>query len=103
MKKLLVIDANSILNSAFYAVAPLTSPSGVPTNAVFGLLSSVLSQWEALAPDTAVAAFDVKAPTFRHQMYDAYKAGRRPPSAPGLKRMIFSEPLPERRGSAGII
>ena len=78
MKKLLVIDANSILNRAFYAVAPLTSPSGVPTNAVFGLLNSVLSQWEALAPDTAVAAFDVKAPTFRHQMYDAYKAGRRP-------------------------
>ncbi|MBQ2117476.1 MAG: DNA polymerase I, partial [Clostridia bacterium] len=78
MKTLLVIDANSIINRAFYGVAPLTSPSGLPTNAVYGLVNSVASQLEALKPDAFVAAFDLKAPTFRHKIYDAYKAGRRP-------------------------
>ena len=78
MKTLLVIDANSIINRAFYGVAPLTSPSGLPTNAVYGLVNSVASQLETLKPDAVVAAFDLKAPTFRHKIYDAYKAGRRP-------------------------
>ena len=78
MKKLLVIDANSILNRAFYGIAPLTSPSGIPTNAVYGMINTVTAQMEALSPDICAAAFDVKAPTFRHNMYSEYKAGRRP-------------------------
>ncbi len=78
MKTLLVIDANSIINRAFYGVAPLTAPSGLHTNAVFGLVNTVASQMDALKPDAVVAAFDLKAPTFRHKLYDAYKAGRRP-------------------------
>ncbi len=78
MKKLLVIDANSILNRAFYGIAPLTSPSGIPTNAVYGMINTVMSQLDALAPDVCAAAFDVKAPTFRHNMFGEYKAGRKP-------------------------
>lgn len=78
MKKLLVIDANSILNRAFYGIAPLTSPSGIPTNAVYGMINTVTAQLDAVEPDMCAAAFDVKAPTFRHNMYGEYKAGRKP-------------------------
>lgn len=78
MKKLLVIDANSILNRAFYGISPLTSPSGIPTNAVYGMINTVMAQLDALSPDMCAAAFDVKAPTFRHNMYGEYKAGRKP-------------------------
>ena len=78
MKKLLVIDANSILNRAFYGIAPLSSPSGVPTNAVYGMINTVMAQIDAINPDYCAAAFDVKAPTFRHRMFEEYKAGRKP-------------------------
>ncbi len=78
MKRLLVIDANSILNRAFYGIAPLTSPSGIPTNAVYGMINTVTAQLNAVSPDICAAAFDVKAPTFRHNMYGEYKAGRKP-------------------------
>jgi len=78
MKKLLVIDANSILNRAFYGIAPLSSPSGVPTNAVYGMINTVMAQIDAIKPDYCAAAFDVKAPTFRHRMFEEYKAGRKP-------------------------
>ncbi len=78
MKKILVIDANSILNRAFYGIAPLASPSGIPTNAVYGMINTVTAQLDAVSPDICAAAFDVKAPTFRHDMYSEYKAGRRP-------------------------
>ncbi|MBQ2733147.1 MAG: DNA polymerase I [Clostridia bacterium] len=78
MKKLLVIDANSILNRAFYGIAPLSSPSGIPTNAVYGMINTVTAQLDAVQPDMCAAAFDVKAPTFRHNMYGEYKAGRKP-------------------------
>ena len=77
-KKLLVIDGNSILNRAFYGVRPLTTKDGFPTNALYGLVSMIEKQASALAPDYCAVAFDLKAPTFRHKMYDAYKAGRRP-------------------------
>lgn len=78
MKRMLVIDGNSILNRAFYGVRPLTTKDGFPTNALYGLVNMVRKQTEAIGADGLVAAFDLKAPTFRHRMYDAYKAGRRP-------------------------
>lgn len=77
MKKLLVIDGNSILNRAFYGVKPLTTKDGIPTNAVFGFVNIINRNVEQLAPDYCAVAFDLKAPTFRHKMFDAYKAGRR--------------------------
>ena len=77
-KKLLAIDGNSILNRAFYGVRPLSTKDGFPTNALFGLVNIITRQAEALSPDYVAVAFDLKAPTFRHKMYGAYKAGRRP-------------------------
>lgn len=76
MKKLLVVDGNSILNRAFYGVKLLSNKNGLYTNAIFGMINILMKQVEALKPDYAAVAFDLKAPTFRHKMYDAYKAGR---------------------------
>ena len=78
MKKLLVIDGNSILNRAFYGISPLSSPDGTPTNAVFGFINTVKKYMDQLVPDYMACAFDLKTPTFRHEKYEAYKAGRRP-------------------------
>ncbi len=78
MKKILIIDGNSILNRAFYGVRPLTTTTGKHTNAIFGLVNMVQRQLSSIAPDYAAVAFDLKAPTFRHKMFDAYKAGRKP-------------------------
>lgn len=77
MKKLLVIDGNSILNRAFYGVKPLSSSEGIPTNAIFGFVNILNKNLEAIKPDYAAVAFDLKAPTFRHKMYDGYKSGRK--------------------------
>ena len=76
MKKLLIIDGNSILNRAFYGVKLLSNKNGLYTNAIFGMINIINKQVEAVKPDYAAVAFDLKAPTFRHKMYDAYKAGR---------------------------
>ena len=78
MKKLLVIDGNSILNRAYYGIRPLSTKDGQPTNAIFGFVNILKKHIDALSPDYMVCAFDVHAPTFRHKMYDAYKAGRHP-------------------------
>ncbi len=77
-KKLFAIDGNSILNRAFYGIRPLTTKDGFPTNALFGMVTMITRQAEAIAPDYCAVAFDLKAPTFRHKMYGEYKAGRRP-------------------------
>ena len=76
MKKLLAIDGNSILNRAFYGVKPLSTKDGIPTNAIFGFVNILNRNLELVKPDYCAVAFDLKAPTFRHKMYDAYKAGR---------------------------
>ncbi|MBQ6893138.1 MAG: DNA polymerase I [Clostridia bacterium] len=77
MKKLLVIDGNSIINRAFYGVRPLTTKDGMHTNAIYGMINIIEKHLKAVAPDYAAVAFDLKAPTFRHKMYADYKAGRR--------------------------
>ncbi len=76
MKKILVIDGNSIINRAFYGVRPLTTKSGKNTNAIFGMINIISKQLDAIKPDFAAVAFDLKAPTFRHEMYEHYKEGR---------------------------
>ena len=78
MKHLLVIDGNSILNRAFYGIRLLTNRQGLYTNALFGMVNIIQKQLDALSPDYAAIAFDLHAPTFRHKMYDEYKAGRKP-------------------------
>ena len=76
MKKLLILDANSIINRAFYAVRPLTTKEGLNTNAIFGFLNILFKYMEEIAPDYIAAAFDLPVPTFRHKMFDGYKATR---------------------------
>ncbi len=77
MKKMLVIDGNSILNRAYYGIRPLTNKNGLYTHAVYGMINIISRHIDALKPDFCAVAFDLKAPTFRHKMYDAYKANRK--------------------------
>ena len=74
--RLLVIDGNSIANRAFYGIKLLTTKDGRYTNAIFGFLNILLSLLKECDPDEVAVAFDLKAPTFRHKMYDGYKATR---------------------------
>lgn len=76
--KLLIIDGNSIMNRSFYGVRPLTTKSGINTNAIFGFLNIMLKTMKEVSPDGVAVAFDLPAPTFRHKMYDGYKGTRKP-------------------------
>jgi DNA polymerase-1 len=75
--RLLVIDGNSIVNRAFYGIKLLTTKDGQFTNGIFGFMNILLRLKEDCEPDHVAVAFDVHAPTFRHKMYDGYKAGRK--------------------------
>ncbi len=75
--KFLIVDSNSILNRAFYGIKLLSTKNGEYTNAVYGFFNIVLKLMDDLAPEEAVFAFDLPAPTFRHKLYDGYKAQRK--------------------------
>mgnify|MGYP000512148483 FL=1 len=77
MEKLLILDSNSLMNRAFYALPPLTTSEGISTSAIYGFMNMLLKMKEEIKPDYIVAAFDRKAPTFRHKEYSDYKAGRK--------------------------
>lgn len=77
MKKRLLVDGNSILNRAFYGMPALTNRAGFHTNAIHGFFTILLRHVKEENPDEICVAFDVKAPTYRHEMYADYKAGRR--------------------------
>ena len=77
MKKLLILDGNSIINRAFYGVRLLSNGNGQYTNGVYGFLNIFLKILEETEYDYQAVAFDLRAPTFRHKMYDAYKAQRK--------------------------
>ena len=76
--KLLIIDGNSIMNRSFYGVRPLTTKSGINTNAIFGFLNIMMKTIKEIEPDGVAVAFDLPVPTFRHKMYDGYKGTRKP-------------------------
>jgi len=104
--RLLLIDGNSIINRAFYGIKLLTTKDGKYTNGIFGFLNILLSLLDSIKPDAVVAAFDLKAPTFRHDMYEGYKAHRKgmPPELaeqlPVLKDIIraFGYKVVEKEG-----
>ncbi len=75
--KLLVLDGNSLVNRAFYGIKVLTTHDGRYTNAIFGFLNILSKLRELESPDAVAIAFDRKEPTFRHRMYDGYKAQRK--------------------------
>ncbi len=76
-RKIMVIDGNSILNRAYFAIPPLSDRDGRPVNAVYGFLSILFRFLNEDKPDAVAVAFDMHAPTFRHQMYDGYKGTRK--------------------------
>ena len=73
----LVIDGNSILNRAFYGIKVLTTKDGRFTNAIYGFMNIFLRLKDECRPEAVAVAFDVKQPTFRHEMYGGYKATRK--------------------------
>lgn len=76
--RILAVDSNSIMNRAYYGIKVLTTKDGFFTNAIYGFLNILLSAKAEVKPDAIVFAFDVHAPTFRHKMFEEYKAGRHP-------------------------
>ena len=92
--KLLVLDGNSILNRAFYGIKLLTTKDGMFTNAIYGFLTMLQKIKDDINPDAVAVAFDMKGPTFRHTMYQDYKAQRKgmPPELaqqlPVLKELL---------------
>ena len=86
-KKIVLIDGHSILNRAFFGVPPLTNSEGLHTNAVYGFLTIMFKILDEEKPDYLTVAFDRSEPTFRHQMFDAYK-GTRKPMAQELREQV---------------
>ncbi len=99
MKKILVVDGNSILNRAFYGIRPLTTATGLFTNAVYGMVTILCKHIEAVAPDAMVTAFDLKAPTFRHKEYSGYKANRKPMPEELAVQLPYAKKVVEYLGS----
>lgn len=91
-ERIIIIDGNSLVNRAFYALPPLATSDGIQTNAIYGFLTMLLRVMEDYNPDYIGVAFDKRAPTFRHKKFTDYKAGRKK-MAPELAAQI--EPLKE--------
>lgn len=92
--KLMILDGNSIVNRAFYGVRMLNAPDGTPSNAVYGFTAILQRLLEEQKPEAVCVAFDLKAPTFRHLEYDAYKAQRKPmPEELAVQMPILKELL----------
>ena len=77
-KRIIIIDGNSLINRAFYAMQrPMITSEGIYTQGVYGFINMLQKLEGDYDPDYLTVAFDLKAPTFRHLEYDAYKAGRK--------------------------
>ncbi|MCB6200279.1 DNA polymerase I [Extibacter muris] len=86
-EKIVLIDGHSILNRAFYGLPDLTNSEGLHTNAVYGFLNIMFKILDEESPEYLTVAFDVHAPTFRHEMYAEYK-GTRKPMAEELRQQV---------------
>ncbi|HBA64485.1 MAG TPA: DNA polymerase I, partial [Lachnospiraceae bacterium] len=86
-EKIVLIDGHSILNRAFYGIPDLTNAEGLHTNAVYGFLNIMFKVLEEEKPEYLTVAFDVHAPTFRHEMFEEYK-GTRKPMAEELRQQV---------------
>jgi len=99
-KKIFLIDGSAFLYRAFHAIRSLSTSKGHPTNATFGFTRIMLKLIKDNAPEYAVVLFDVKGPTFRHKLYDQYKANRPPmpeelaAQIPDIKRVISALNIP---------
>jgi len=75
--KFIIIDGNSLINRAFFAVPPLSNKMGIPTNGVYGFLNMLFRMIDEYKPKYLTVAFDLKAPTFRHKLFPKYKGTRK--------------------------
>ncbi|MEG2144268.1 MAG: DNA polymerase I, partial [Oscillospiraceae bacterium] len=87
--KLLAVDSNSVINRAYYGIKPLTTHDNRYTHAILGFMNILFKICDELNPDRIVFAFDLKEPTFRHKMFDQYKAGRK-----GMPPELYSQLAP---------
>ena len=99
-EKIVLIDGHSIINRAFYGVPDLTNAEGLHTNGIYGFLNIMFRILDEEKPEYLAVAFDLKAPTFRHKMYDAYKGTRKPmpeelrEQVPVLKELLAAMGIP---------
>lgn len=99
-EKIVLIDGHSILNRAFYGIPVLTNSEGLHTNAVYGFLNILFKVLEEEHAGYAAVAFDLKAPTFRHKMFEGYKGTRKPmpqelhEQVPLMKEMLQAMGIP---------
>ncbi len=99
-EKIVLIDGHSIINRAFYGVPDLTNSEGLHTNGIYGFLNIMFRILDEEKPEYLAVAFDLKAPTFRHKMYDAYKGTRKPmpeelrEQVPVLKELLTAMKIP---------
>ena len=99
-EKIVLIDGHSIINRAFYGVPDLTNAEGLHTNGIYGFLNIMFRILDEEKPEYLAVAFDLKAPTFRHKMYDAYKGTRKPmpeelrEQVPVLKELLVAMGIP---------
>ncbi len=105
-QRLLIIDGNALIHRSFHALPSLSNLKGEPVNAVYGFATTLLKAWKELKPTHIVATFDLKGPTFRDELYEAYKATRvKAPDElyeqiPRVKAMVeaFDIPMYEQQG-----
>ncbi len=96
MDKFILIDGNSLLNRAYYAMGVFSTKDGLPTNGIFGFIKLIFKILEEKKPEYFAVTFDLHAPTFRHKMFDGYKATRKPMpedlvvQVPVLKELLAS-------------
>lgn len=99
-EKIVLIDGHSIINRAFYGVPDLTNAEGLHTNGIYGFLNIMFRILDEEKPEYLAVAFDLKTPTFRHKMYDAYKGTRKPmpeelrEQVPVLKELLAAMGIP---------
>ncbi|MCL2371032.1 MAG: DNA polymerase I, partial [Firmicutes bacterium] len=102
METLILIDGYSLFHRAFYALPPLVNDEGVPTGAVYGFATMLMRLIDTYKPDYLAVAIDLPGGTFRHKMYDGYKATRRKmPDELAVQLPIFAKML-ETMGIAAI-
>jgi len=97
-KRLVIVDISSFIFRAFYAIRPMNAPDGTPTNAINGVLSMLLKLIEKYEPSHLVLAQDSKEKTFRHEMYDEYKANRSEPPEDLIPQFKLINSMTEKMG-----
>ena len=93
MKRLIIVDISSFIFRAFYAIRPMTSPKGIPVNAVYGTLTFVRNRFRNYTPTQEVLARDVSGGSFRNEKYDQYKANRGAPPDDLIPQFALIEEL----------